>query len=163
MVLSVFLPSNIHAKAVQSELVEQLIAESQALGLKIDESKIVTYSKDDEGEYAAVPLTTGNKLNVSRKQLDNGEVYVAFQCVKTKKSSDCYKIRLTDFVSKTKNLKTALVDRSGKTIASSEVAPSGEIQSKGIAVIIIWGSVDFYIDGIYVGTYSWVIIIIRID
>ena len=147
MVLSVFLPLNANAKAVQSELVRKLISEAQELGLKIDESKIVTYKKGDDGEYAAVPLISGDKLDVSRKQVDNGEVYVAFQCMKTKKSSGCYKIQLTDFAPKTKTLKTALVDGTGKTITKSELSSSGQNKITPLGMIVIQGPVRVFING----------------
>ncbi|UJR17709.1 hypothetical protein I4U23_004607 [Adineta vaga] len=157
ILLAIFLPSNIHAKAVQNELVQQLISEARELDLKIDESKIVTQSKGEEGEFAAVPLNTDSKLDVSRKQIENGEVYVAFQCMKTKTLSGCYRIRVTDAVEK-KSLNTALVDRTGETIARAEVAPRGEDQVASRFIIFIWGPVDVYIDGVYCGTYDLVVI-----
>ena len=158
IVLTIFLPVNIHAKSVQNELVQQLIREAKALGLKIDESKIVASTKGENREYAAVPLITGNKLDVTRNQIANGEVYVAFQCAKTEKSSECYKIRLTDFVPKTQTLKTALVDENGKIIARSELEPTGKSKITPLRSITIQGPVRVFINGVYIGTYDLVII-----
>lgn len=161
MVITIFLPLNIYAKVVQSELIQQLIKEAKRLRFKIDESKIVTYSKDGVGDFAAVPLGTDSSLNVTKEQIENNEVSVALQCMKTKTLSGCYRIRLTDAVEKTKSLKAALADNTGKIIGKSKLALEQDNRVALRARIIIRGPVEVYIDGVYWGTYDWVIITIN--
>ncbi|CAF3044489.1 unnamed protein product [Rotaria sp. Silwood2] len=161
VVLSIFfIPLNINAQNDKNELVQKLINEARQLNLKIDESKIVTRSIGGDGDIAAVPLITDSILNVTSEAIEKGEVYTSLQCMKTKKLNGCYRVRATGLLKTKKGLNVSLIDKGNKIIANSEMVPRAEKRIKRRLILIIDGPVDVYIDGVYYGTYDFVIIYI---
>lgn len=96
--------------------------QSNKFGLKIDQSKIQSYTwKDAENDGIVINVPLVDSVNTSSEEIKQGDVYISFQCMATGKLNHCFNVRLTNVNEKEANL--TLVDDQGKIITTSTTNP----------------------------------------